>query len=688
MKLLNIFKKQKTGFVTKELISLSSLANVPTLDYFKDNNQVLLLINLRKKDYLEILIKEKVLTSSELKAQELHNKLKMIYTLIEQNTLGDELFEKVIFNEEDKVKALIKLRKFAIYNEQIKDLEEEIVSRIIALKEILKKTFLNKQKRISIINEINNLTNIFVILMNQKETLRLCLNTYGLKCFDITKEKDQEKEEKLIKMRKEELNAYQKQAFGKIVYELNDLNDMAQAEVALEDYVYNAKENGKKLREELNNINSIEEIEKLEKKYYLYYEFGKNIVTDEDLKNLYRLKFKYLTIYKYVDGIPKLIEPFVDCITTKIEMDIYVEKIYEIIDILNSKDNLSHLERRFNIDSFTAINLLRLIKKELQVDGKYDAIEILRDKYKLNILMAFADFINTKALREIYRNIYVLKSNYPEVNFYEPEFGWNDYLPLETINELKLMQNQKKDIGLYLFLKKYSYEYYSKNFEYYLPEGLNKVDHLLNNNQTPQEIHEIMHFMEILRQNMKNKVVIFPKTLKKEFGDLIGDIELRGLRLNEGLEFFYFDPDAKIKEIVIPSTIICFVMHQVKVNTSLETICFLDFDKSRFYDNVENLKNILKPYIKITPYEKLYREKKQTDYLFELNIDQIIIYFSNGDYPRKIILKKDKCKIYLNGTSINVGIKIMGIDELIKYINYLIMKEIANHRIIKKLTKH
>ena len=66
MKLFNLFKKQEAKSITRELISLSSLANVPTKDYFKDNNQILLLINLYKKEYLEILIKEKVLTSKEL----------------------------------------------------------------------------------------------------------------------------------------------------------------------------------------------------------------------------------------------------------------------------------------------------------------------------------------------------------------------------------------------------------------------------------------------------------------------------------------------------------------------------------------------------------------------------------------------------------------------------------------------
>ena len=48
MKLFNIFKKNKKRFVTQELISLNALAKVPDIDYFKDNNQILLLINLFK----------------------------------------------------------------------------------------------------------------------------------------------------------------------------------------------------------------------------------------------------------------------------------------------------------------------------------------------------------------------------------------------------------------------------------------------------------------------------------------------------------------------------------------------------------------------------------------------------------------------------------------------------------------
>ena len=683
MKLLDLFKKQKTKFITKELISLSSLAQVPSLDYFKDNSQILALINLKKKKYLETLIKEKVLTSNELKSDELHNKLKMIYSLIEQNTLGDELFEKVIFDEEDKVKALVKIRKFAIYNEKINDLEEEIVSRIIALKEILKKTFLNKQKRISIINEINNLTNVFVILMNQKETLRLCLNNYGLKCFDITKEKDLEKEDKLISKRKEELNAYQMQVFGKIIYQLNDLKDMAKVEVALEDYVYNSNENAKKLKEELNNINSLEEIEKLEKKYYLYYEFGKNILDKEDFKKLYHLKFKYFTIWRYSNVIPKLIDVFVDYTTPELEINTYKEIIYEIIKKLNSLDNLANIQRTFRIDNITTINLLRLIKKELQTNGNYDALNILMDKYKLNILLAFADYNDPKALIDIYRNIYVLKSNYPEVDFYEPEFSWNDYLPLETINELKLIQNQKKDIGLYLFLKKYSYEYQSQTISYTLPEGLKVIDNLDN---MPNNVR---NFINVLHKNMEGKDVIMPSTLKKLKCYIFDSVSIQTLILNDELEYcdFKFLASSSIRDIVIPTKANLFEFSNYLSRfccNGLRSIEFKNFDQWEFYNNIEKLIELLASVITVdylmedtNEYDSIEKHyKKIRTYI--LTIDKIYFTFSEGE---TVEIKKKDWEVRYMSTHYDVS-------AFVKKIN----KELTNGRCLKyscrKLTKH
>ena len=698
MNLFDLFKKQKTRFITKELISLSSLANVPTIDYFKDNNQVLELINLRKKEYLEILIKEKVLTSKDLKANELHNKLNRIHNLIEQNTLGDELFEKVIFNEEDKVKALVKLRKFALYKEQIIELEEEIISRVIALKEILKKTFLNRQKRISIINEINNLTNIFVILMNQKETLRLCLNNYGLKCFDITKEKDKEKEEKLIRERKEELNVYQKQAFGKIVYELNDLNDMAKVEVALEEYVYNYNWKDGSLREKIINFcNYLEnhfkyinypwtetikfdtteiftEILKIENICKIFSEFGKNAVDNEDLKKVYQKKFRFFTIPMAKGNI---IEPFINEKTPKIEIETYEEIIYALInDINNNKENgLSSIQMEFKNYTFM---VLRLLKKELQTKGKYEAIEILKNKYKLNLLLAFSYPIEISIIKKIYKKIYVKKSDYPEVNFYEPEFCWNEDLPLETINELKLVQNQKKDIGLYLFLK----NYYHTNGNYYLPNGLEKVNHLMGiydgGRISPKQMKEILKFVETIRQKMNGKFVIFPKSLKEVWGDLIGNTVIKKLILNEGLEYFNFNfsPTANVFKMVIPATVKPSMFSYHEQNESkLETISFLDYEKSCFYKNTEYLRSILGPYIKITTCEIDDDGEVEYQRICELTIDNIIISFGNSKFPYQIRLCKEECRISLSEYSTIVE----GKYELIKYINYLIIGKITEY---------
>ncbi len=679
MKLINLFKKNKQRFVTQELISLNALAKVPDIDYFKNNNQFLLLINLRKKEYLETLIKEKVLTSKDLKSEELHNKLKMIHTLIEQNTLGNDLFEKVIFDEEDKVKALIILRKFTIYNEKIIELEEEVVSRIIALKEILKRTFLNKPKRISIINEVNRLTNVFIILMNQKETLKVCLGNYGKKYFDITKERDLEKEGALIKKRKKELNEYQEQAFGKISIEINNLNDMAQVEVALEEYVYNTKENVKKLKEELNNINSLEKIEKLEKKYYLYYEFGKNIIDNEDLKKLYLLKFEILTTWRYVNGVPKLIEVFVDYTTPELEINTFKEIIYEIIKKLSSLDNLGNIERKFNIDSIIAINLLRLIKKELQTNGKYEPKEILIDKYKLNILLAFTDSINTRALKEIYRNIYVLKSSYPEVNFYEPIFNWNDYLPLETINELKLIQNQKKDLGLYLFLKKYNHDYLSEAVRYTLPEGLKIINNIFIHNISD----DVRNFINVLQKNMEGKDVIMPSTLKRLKGNIFESTSIKTLILNDELEYCDLDflPSSHIRGITIPiknSWLVIYNLLSFWGCKDLKTVEFKNFDQSDFYNNPNALLWLLDPFINATYLDPFVVASAKTR-LYELNLDAILFTFSTGE---TIIIKRKDLQVKYTSVAIDKSVLVKKINKKLTYgVN-------LNNKQKRELTKH
>ena len=573
MKLLDLFKKQKTKFITKELISLSSLAQVPSLDYFKDNSQILALINLKKKKYLETLIKEKVLTSNELKSDELHNKLKMIYSLIEQNTLGDELFEKVIFDEEDKVKALVKIRKFAIYNEKINDLEEEIVSRIIALKEILKKTFLNKQKRISIINEINNLTNIFVILMNQKETLRLCLNNYGLKCFDITKEKDLEKEDKLISKRKEELNAYQMQVFGKIIYQLNDLKDMAKVEVALEDYVYNSNENAKKLKEELNNINSLEEIEKLEKKYYLYYEFGKNLVTINELKELYTIKFKILT-----NGLVGTIQPFILYRNIeKQELEVYKEIISQKINAL-LKGNNEYLKEIFKKDYPKA---LLEITKQLKSRNEYNPESILRNRYQLNLLLA-TEVDNGISL--FFTNYKIYAIDYEELQIYRSVFDWEKEIPLETIFRLEKINKIKNRPLLYdLYVK--NNPVFKEN--YYLFNGVKGIKSRETYGWTTE------YLLKAIKKEATGKNVIMPNSLKKYEFNLFKDTIIKGIIFPEGFAELNNEVLAnnKLTYVSLPST---FTTIKGIVYGYIDTIVFTNFRKSNILWNENSLNNFFK----------------------------------------------------------------------------------------------
>ena len=211
--------------------------------------------------------------------------------------------------------------------------------------------------------------------------------------------------------------------------------------------------------------------------------------------------------------------------------------IFQLINNLSNNDNSIALIKKMFNDNY--LRVIKLLKKELQTNGKYDALEILKDKYKLNLLIAFlkptyiqildvrSSILNVNIIKNIYKLIYVKKSDYPEVNFYEPTFVWNEDLPLETINELKLMQNQTKDLGLYLFLKEYYHLF--RRSEYHLLEGLEKVGFLPivynKDEKTYQQRNEIKKFVEIIRQKMTNKRVYFPKTLKNVLGDLIFTIK-------------------------------------------------------------------------------------------------------------------------------------------------------------------
>ena len=332
----------------------------------------------------------------------------------------------------------------------------------------------------------------------------------------------------------------------------------------------------------------------------------------------------------------------------KLEGETYEERIFELINALSNNGSFfGTIKWAFGENYFKVI---RLLKMELQTDGKYDPKAILKNKYKLNLLIAFSYPVDTKIIKNIYKLIYVKRSDYPEVNFYEPEFTWQEDLPLETINELKVMQNQKKDIGLYLFWKKYSHEYILEEYAYYLPEGLNKIGNLMrfqsNDNRTSKHTIEINKFVETLRQNMAGKEVFLPKSLKNIIGDLFGETDIPGLYLNEGLEYFNIDylPKANIKKIEISSTAKPLSLHfHYQNNGKLKEIHFRGFDRSSLYNNISQLGFFLNKFIKVTTLGTCDSEGK-CKRLYELTTNKLIFDFYNKDYPIGIVLQKDECK--------------------------------------------
>ena len=95
------------------------------------------------------------------------------------NTFDDEYEFKDITNEE-KFDYLIKYSKIQIYFNKIIDLEKDVRLKLVALKELYSnvRIVISKNRRNSILNEINNLTNTLVVFESSKVSIFLKLKSY------------------------------------------------------------------------------------------------------------------------------------------------------------------------------------------------------------------------------------------------------------------------------------------------------------------------------------------------------------------------------------------------------------------------------------------------------------------------------------------------------------------------------
>lgn len=411
--LLRLFKKEKHNI---GVIRFGDNLVIPGRDYFKDEKDIILLENY-KKHYLEMLKNKEVITTPYFNSKSLKEQMNMHIDLLLNLVMDNNNFCEYAPEE-----LLVQIAKLKMYYDEMIVLKNEIILRLIALKEIKKEKRIPRHNKMALEEEINSLSVILEMFLYREASINIEIKNY----FDVLTTRDlSEVDESLLNERLTRLLFLTKGIVDK-----NKLYDDIKLNVALlekecEMYAYTHKDEALRLKEsyELND----------EDKILLFYEYGKDIFDHDFVKEFYLYKFNLL-----VTDINN------SCNESPINVKDYGFPFYEeiIADKINNLDKSYYFNDLIdkNVDISEQLNGARKYLKNKEGIFNYD--EILKNKYKLAFLVSFEyengikDYFN--------KNIIDLETD-NEWNKYIYLFDgeFENKVPLSTLCELFVTDKNK-----------------------------------------------------------------------------------------------------------------------------------------------------------------------------------------------------------------------------------------------------
>lgn len=586
---------------TYNIINISDIVQIPKRD--KLSKKQVILLDKYKCEYLKILSNKKVFSSKDLTIGNFNKDIDMNINLLlnicinnkENNSFGEK-------SKENNIDLMIKILKLKLCQNSLNDMETEIITRIIALKEIYKekKYIFSFNKRNSIASEINNLTNTIVIYLNQKNAIQIEVDAYldSIETLSSSNTISKGDEDKYLIDRKNELLEMISIVISNVpsITGGNIKLEIAQLERILEIYVYNHKEDIKKIDRELEILSKenktlekrdelLDEITRLEFKYRIFDEFGRHIVTEDEINNLYRVKFDILTI----DINNRRVSP-INKKTNSKELEVYKQIVMEKIEKIVMGNN-RYINRLFGSDASNK-RIVDIVKTLKDGDRKFDYDKILSDTLLLSLLLSFD---KEDGFKKFYKEYKVNKFKYEFINFHEEICKWEDDLSLDTIYKLISMSSDKDLLPLFkLYYHYIIIEMFSKKsyiFTYEFPEGLIELN--LPEYQIQLKVNDAL-FLEQIKSNCDGKqIIILPSSMRKITGDVFGKCVINSITLNEGLEYIGDDvlKNQNLNLINIPSTLKEFP----RVN-KVDVIEFDNFENSKILNNLEELDKVIAKY--------------------------------------------------------------------------------------------
>jgi len=564
-----------------------------------------------KKEYLKTLRLTRTITSVDIMPEELHNYqniyLDLLMNLFEEdnNEVSFESPDDIIDEELD---LSIKCLKLRLYLEHVRELAIEIKLRLIALNEILKEKKLSKTRENAVLNEINNLQHSLFIFQNQEWLMIKAIhnNLINIKNIDfktflenIDNQNIEEVNDEVIDKRLEEVREMALSVIPDIVGYLESLNLspkmlIATLEQELEIYVYTHKDDLKVLSEETENLAttlvdlSLEELQKeqkayidtihiLELRYKIFSKYGRNLVSYDDLEELYENKFCILMANIFTDYDLNILE-----FATHRELECYQSIVSEKINriITGQETYINLLADKYKIDVSEIINIMASIFKS---DDEFSFLKILNNRILLSLLLSLTycgDWLN-----KFFTDTYVNISDYSEIDFYEKGIDWEEKVPLSSIYEMmdyNIRVSDKEEFKnnpLYRIYKLYQNTLPKDIYKF--PEGIKRI----YGGGIPIKLYNLID------EDCKNKTVIMPSTLQAILSGIFSS-DIPELVLNEGFEHLGSNVLYHCSNFNLPSTIN--FIHWDSINyKKLRKLMINDYKNSAFLNNKDFLRNLI-----------------------------------------------------------------------------------------------
>ncbi len=660
---MNFINKLKSLFfneVEVGIINLGDIIQIPGRDYYKDDIEKINLIDSYKEQYLQLLSQKRTITTRELKFDNLQEDMIMNVDLLLHSIITDEHFLNLASEE-----LMIQMTKLKIYLLEINKMEVETITRLIALKELEKGKRVPRRNKNCLTDEINNLSNSLVIFLEQKTAIQKEIDAH-LRTISIN---NSGKDYDILLKRWERLCFISSSILElSTVNRIDDLiTKIAIVERWLEIYAYKNKNEIKILDSQLEELNNIEKtkdnkndllhkINSLEQKYLLFYEYGRNVVSDEQIKNLYKVKFNILTC-----DIDFLRE-------SPIREDDYGYEYYKDI-IFNKLQNIilgknNYFNNTFSNDMRQALSIIREYYKGDW--GGYDGDYVLYKKYMLNLLLSFDKEDGFKKM--LSNNILLANlTDNDERNEFENIFSnisgieWDYLVPLVSLLSIIDDFSCNHPINrLYQLMKKSEI-----NTTYYkLPEGIISIDSDILSSRVSKYIR---------REIKDKKELVMPSTLKSISGNLFNS-EFQKLSLNDGLEmiglhaFKYYQGNS----IVIPSSVRKISYDSFAGKEKYAYIEFDNYENSLLLKDKEALKEFLRYFFYKRGKQQLvgFDMNKEVSYPKESEIDQQVYNaLKRAEYSYKITTFPRFHQLFFRSISNNMDNNIT-IDENELYFSY------------------